>query len=185
MKNVSNEKSVKYRKASPDNGFFGEYRFLTLEYEIKIHYCGLEFTNAMALLQALMSGSTKYYKQFERVSGYKACLIGGLINHDWVTKKLLCQMLYEVNLAKFTQFNYLKQYLLNTGDCNLVNVNYVGDTTLGVYNGEGMNLLGKALEVVRRQLRGDAVDGTPDFPIDQVQPIIYKDSKKITRYSRK
>ena len=182
---MKNEFNRECGRRSPDNGFFGEYRFLTLEYETEIHYCGLEFTNAMSLLQALMTGNVGYYMQFEKISGNKACCIGRYANHDWLTKKLLCQMLYEVNLAKFAQSNYLTQYLLNTEDCELVNVNYKGDDILGVYNGNGMNLLGKALTAVRKQLQDGVVSGTPDFPVDQVQPIIYKEPEKITRYNRK
>lgn len=166
------------------NGFFGTYRFLTLEFETVIKYCGLRYNNAIALLQAIMTGEPKYYNQFEKVSGLRACSIGRYVDHSWVTPKLFQQMLYEVNLAKFAQSNEMKTRLLKTGDKKLVYLNYKGDTTLGVCNGEGMNLLGCALQIVRSQLQGNPIHRVGNLSVDIVEPMIYKEPGQITRYHR-
>lgn len=166
------------------NGFFGTYRFLTLEFETVIKYCGLRYNNAIALLQAIMTGEPKYYNQFENVSGLRACSIGKYVDHSWVTPKLFQQMLYEVNLAKFSQSNGMKNRLLETGDKKLVYLNYKGDTSLGVYNGGGLNLLGNALEVVRSQLQGNPIHRVGNLSVDIVEPMIYKEPGQITRYHR-
>jgi N-glycosidase YbiA len=47
----------------------------------------------------------------------------------------------------------LRQLLLDTGDCELIEGNYWGDTFWGVCDGKGENWLGKSLMFVRDSIR--------------------------------
>jgi predicted NAD-dependent protein-ADP-ribosyltransferase YbiA (DUF1768 family) len=53
---------------------------------------------------------------------------------------------------KFSRNPELRVKLLNTGDLQLVEGNYWGDTFWGVCNGKGENHLGKILMRVRKEL---------------------------------
>ena len=60
--------------------------------------------------------------------------------------------MYEIVLAKFSQNEYLKRRLLETGNALLIEGNDWGDTYWGVCNGRGKNKLGKILMRVRTEL---------------------------------
>ena len=60
--------------------------------------------------------------------------------------------MYEIVKDKFSRNPELRVKLLNTGDIELIEGNYWGDTFWGVCNGKGENHLGKILMRVRKEL---------------------------------
>lgn len=72
------------------------------------------------------------------------------LRHDWNQVKL--QAMTEIVWAKFTQNPTLRAKLLGTGDTELIEGNWWGDTYWGVYKGKGENHLGKILMETRRRL---------------------------------
>lgn len=76
---------------------------------------------------------------------------------DWDTVKL--DVMYKALLAKFTEYERLRQLLLSTGDRKLVehtfNDSFWGD---GGGTGSGLNHLGKLLERVREHVRNSVAE---------------------------
>lgn len=77
---------------------------------------------------------------------------------DWEDVKE--QVMEDIVRAKFTQNQYLGDWLLNTGDAELIEGNNWGDTTWGVdiRTKKGKNLLGKILMKVRAELKEKEVE---------------------------
>lgn len=72
------------------------------------------------------------------------------LRKDWEEVKL--NIMYELVLEKFRQNPDLTQLLKETGEAELVEGNWWGDTFWGVCNGVGDNNLGKILMRVRGKL---------------------------------
>ena len=72
---------------------------------------------------------------------------------DWDVVKV--RLMYEICMCKFLQNPELRQALLETGDCILVEENTWGDSFWGTVNGRGENQLGRILMDVRAKLRWD------------------------------
>lgn len=74
-----------------------------------------------------------------------------VLRHDWSDVKL--SIMEELLRLKFARGSDLAQQLLNTGDQELVEVNWWNDTFWGVCNGRGANHLGKLLMKIREELK--------------------------------
>jgi len=72
-------------------------------------------------------------------------------SNNWDLVKL--DVMYGLNLKKFSEHPNLKELLLDTGDQELVEGNNWGDTYWGAVNGAGENHLGKILMRVRNDIR--------------------------------
>lgn len=72
-----------------------------------------------------------------------------LLRKDWEECKE--KFMLQIVRNKFTDPD-LRQKLLNTGNARLIEGNTWGDTTWGMVNGKGQNLLGKILEKVRLEI---------------------------------
>lgn len=73
------------------------------------------------------------------------------IREDWNSIKLDIMKIGIRN--KFNQNPIIKQYLIDTGDEELIEGNYWGDKFWGVCNGEGKNWLGKLLMELRTNFK--------------------------------
>lgn len=71
------------------------------------------------------------------------------LRRDWETIKY--SIMVKALIAKFTQHEYLRKKLLNTGNA-LIYEDSPYDKEWGWYNGNGKNLLGKALVDVRKRI---------------------------------
>lgn len=154
--------------------FEGRYRFLSNFYPCKINYQGIDYPSvehfyvAMKVTdQQFING--KYYTPAdfrELISKLKepafAKKLGEKVKlrSDWSEKKL-----EYMNWAIREKFKdqTLKELLLETGNHELVEVNYWKDTFWGVCNGKGQNHLGKILMTVRDDLRGIKKTGLEEF----------------------
>jgi ribA/ribD-fused uncharacterized protein len=154
--------------------FEGRYRFLSNFYPCKINYQCIDYPSvehfyvAMKVTdQQFING--KYYTPAdfrELISKLKepafAKKLGEKVKlrSDWAEKKL-----EYMNWAIREKFKdqTLKELLLETGNHELVEVNYWKDTFWGVCNGKGQNHLGKILMTVRDEIRGIKNTGLEEF----------------------
>jgi ribA/ribD-fused uncharacterized protein len=134
-------------------GFFGDYRFLS-----NFHACpkGVLYKDIIypSSEHAYMSAKSHdiSYKQMVlncgRAENAKKIGRSVKLRDDWESVKL--DVMYEVVSRKFSRDSDLMAQLLNTGDKNLVEMNWWGDRFWGVdANKNGENNLGKILVSVR------------------------------------
>lgn len=129
------------------NNFRGKYSFLSNFYTTKIRYKGVEYSNTEAAFQA--QKCPERAAEFASLTGRDAKRYGKFVplRSDWEQVKV--DIMYDIVLAKFIQNEQLKQQLLDTGECKLIESNTWGDTFWGVCNGVGDNKLGRILMTVR------------------------------------
>ena len=70
---------------------------------------------------------------------------------DW--EKVKVRLMYEIFMCKFMQNSELRDKLLATGDCILIEGNLWGDHYWGMVDGFGENHLGLILMDIREKLR--------------------------------
>ena len=111
------------------------------------------YNNADAAFEAQKCLDKNMMNKFTRLSSAKARAKGRNLpeNEEFEANKE--NILYRIILCKFKQNENLKRKLLDTGDAELINNNTFRDEVYGVYNGKGLNLLGKILELVRSILK--------------------------------
>ena len=133
--------------------FRGKHLFLSNFYGVAVSYNGLKFMSSEAAFQAQKCPSMA--KSFTRLGPNKAKALGRNVQlrEDWEDVK--DDIMYDVIKAKFTQNEYIKKQLLDTGDEELVEGNTWNDTYWGVdiRTGKGKNKLGKLLMKLRTELR--------------------------------
>ena len=136
--------------------FSGEYEFLSNMYLCNVVYNGITYKCSEAAYQA--QKCPELAPRFSDLNGYVAKKLGRQVNirPDWDEVKL--RVMAEIVFQKFTQNKELAEKLLLTGDAELVEGNYWGDTYWGIctnrtYDGVGTNYLGKILMCVRSILK--------------------------------
>lgn len=131
--------------------FDGEYAFLSNFYETPIVYKDLLYQNSEAAFQAQKCPGRA--NEFCSLPPGKAKRLGRKVTlrSDWDLIKNT--VMYEVVKAKFTQNPAIRKKLLDTDCEELIEGNYWNDRYWGVCNGEGLNMLGKILMIVREELR--------------------------------
>jgi ribA/ribD-fused uncharacterized protein len=90
----------------------------------------------------------------------RAKRLGGRVKHlipNWDQYRV--EMMLEVVREKFEQNPILGARLLNTGYREIIEGNWWNDTYWGVCKGEGKNMLGKILMLVRHELRREQRKG--------------------------
>jgi ribA/ribD-fused uncharacterized protein len=132
------------------NGFRGEYFFLSNFYEARVEYCGFVFQNNEAAFQAAKCPERMH--EFVKLNPSDAKRLGRRVNlrHDW--EQVKDQVMYDVCKAKFLQNSHLRDLLIATKGCILVEDNTWGDRVWGVCRGVGENRLGKILMRIREEL---------------------------------
>ena len=137
------------------SGFHAQYRFLSNFYPCQVEYEGLFYPSVEHAFQAaktldidLRRACACYIKEPNEAKKWGRKL---KIRKDW--EQVKDQVMADVVWAKFSSHPDLKQKLLDTGDAELVEGNWWGDTYWGVYDGQGENKLGKILMEVRTKLR--------------------------------
>ena len=147
------------------SGFNGRWSFLSNFYPCLIYHQGLEYKSVEAFYVAMKIDSDQIINGKYYTSGDFREMISKLDNpglikkigqkvklrKDWDSKKL-----EYMNWAVREKFKdeSLKEMLLLTGDQEIIEENYWGDTFWGVCKGKGQNHLGKILMKVRDELRG-------------------------------
>jgi len=136
--------------------FVEEYFFLSNFYlGAPFTYKGIEYPTAEHAFQA--AKTTNYADHrfvLNAVSPNEAKRRGRRVGlrSDWEYSKN--KVMHDIVYAKFSQNPHLKKKLLETGEEELVEVNYWGDTYWGTNSKlEGLNKLGLSLMKVREELK--------------------------------
>jgi ribA/ribD-fused uncharacterized protein len=135
-------------------GFFEDYRWLSNFHECVIHYRGLIFGSTEAAYQAQKTLDEVQKEEFQYMTPKESKKIGAhgvVLRADWDDIKV--QMMYEINLEKYTRHEYLKEKLIATGTRHLEETNWWGDQYWGVCKGAGQNQLGKVLMQIREEIK--------------------------------
>lgn len=150
---MSQEKVDKIYKVTADKieGFFGPHRFLSNYHESQLYVLKKLFFSSEAAYQAGKSLDKKIQESFTSLSPNEAKKEGQkiIIRPDWDSVKL--SHMYNCLVSKFKDPE-LKELLLNTENKYLEETNWWGDKFWGVYEGEGLNWLGRLLMLIRSQL---------------------------------
>jgi ribA/ribD-fused uncharacterized protein len=128
--------------------FQGEYRFLSNFYgsnpTVEHHYQAAKTLNDIEKEYILSAPTpTIAKKRGRRIQ----------LRSDWINIRL--NVMESLVKEKFTRDTELGAKLVATGDEELVEGNYWGDTFWGVCRGVGQNHLGKILMKVREELRSN------------------------------
>lgn len=139
--------------------FTGGNHFLSNFYNETVEFEGLTYLNSEAAYQAMKCSDKSKRLDFTNLNPSEAKRLGRdrsiSLRKDWESVKE--DYMYRIVLAKFTQHEYLKNYLIATGDAYLEEGNTWGDKIWGTVNGKGENKLGKILMRVRRELKEQSV----------------------------
>lgn len=133
--------------------FRGRYRFLSNFYEVPVVFDGMEFRSVEHAYQAAKSVSTDVRREVQECeTPAEAKALGRIIvlRQDWEERKV--DIMVGLVFQKFVAHRYVRQALLSTGDCELVEGNTWGDRYWGVCRGQGKNMLGRVLMHVREIL---------------------------------
>lgn len=137
------------------SSFTGDYYFLSNFYPVIVNLDGLFFQDAEAAYQMQKCVDPKDRLQFTELTRGKAKRRGKevALRPDWEQVKFSCMQ--RVLQNKFSYDTPLADLLLETGNAELIEGNYWGDTVWGVCEktGKGQNFLGKALMARRYRLR--------------------------------
>jgi len=134
--------------------FQGQYQFLSNFYPSPLTFDGIKYSTSEHAYQAM---KTLDISERERISKLltagQAKRAGKLVKlrPDWDNIK--DQIMFDIVKAKFQQNLELRYKLLATGNSELQEGNYWGDTYWGICRGVGQNKLGKILMKVRMEFR--------------------------------
>ena len=152
-----NEREVPYYAIHKDGviaGFFGEFSFLSNFYPCQIPSGELVFPSVENAYQSY-KWPQHLRHQFVEISAGQAKKLGKIAPRfdakKWNKKKY--DLMHELNWQKYQNNPILKEKLILTEGCDLVETNSWGDMDWGCNeNGEGENNLGKILMRIREKL---------------------------------
>lgn len=136
--------------------FDGEFRFLSNFWPSKVHFEGMEFNSVEHAYQAAKTLDHDLRMKIRNLKTANDAKKAGKrvdLRADWENVKL--SIMLGLLREKFA-IPELRQQLLDTGNAELIEGNWWGDTYWGVCRGRGSNHLGKLLMLVRKEIK----DGT-------------------------
>ena len=140
------------------DNFNNEYKYLSNFYVAQVFWNGLVWKSSEHAYQAA--------KTLDRTLQIECCSLSTpgqakrwgnsakvkeRMREDWAEVKV--NIMREILLDKFTRHPYLRELLISTGDQELIEGNYWGDTFWGVCKGVGENWLGKVLMEIREKIK--------------------------------
>lgn len=130
--------------------FSGDYSFLSNFHDAPVLYNGIRYLNSEAAFQAQKDPTRSL--EFANLPPGKAKRLGREVKMmaQWDSIKLV--VMREIVHAKFAQNPVLSVKLIHTGDVPIIEGNWWNDTYWGVCNGKGLNMLGKILMDLRKEL---------------------------------
>lgn len=133
--------------------FKGEYAFLSNFYKRPVVYEGITYGSTEAAYQAQKCSTDGQKLEFTKLtpsqSKQRAKIIA--VRDGFYEDNM--QIMYDLNMYKFTTYADLKEKLLATGDKLLIEGNTWGDRFWGQVRGVGENYLGIILMLVRQHIR--------------------------------
>ena len=143
-----------------------EYDYLSNFYPAIVCVDGLEFLNSEAAYQAAKCAKAEDRLLFTELNSNDAKRLGRELpaRADW--EEIKVQEMEKILRAKFTQNPHLAQFLVETGDAELIEGNTWHDTFWGVdlKTGEGENHLGKILMALRKDFQENGVPAKKEAP---------------------
>ena len=151
-----NQTNTSKRIPTQINEFRGDYAFLSNFYPAPVSYMGQTYANNEAAFQAQKTLSAREQRKFcifrmNKLSVSKKLGRDLTLLPDW--EKVKVRLMYEICMCKFMQNSELRDKLLATGDCILIEGNLWGDHYWGMVDGFGENHLGLILMDIREKLR--------------------------------
>lgn len=138
-------------------GFFGQYRWLSNFHYVTVKMFGEEYRTTEHAYQAAKHLDPEFRAEIARYDLPRDAMKAGRSRPprpDWDMIKV--EVMYYINLQKFLQ-EPLRTMLIETGDAYLEETNTWEDTFWGVCNGQGQNMLGEVLMLIRDELRQEAL----------------------------
>lgn len=135
------------------NAFMDEYRWLSNFWFVPVELDGVSYSSVEHAYQAAKTLDLEARERIRAAKdpgAAKRLGKGVVLRADW--QQVRVQVMRDLVRQKFQQ-PYLAQKLLDTGDQELVEGNWWGDTFWGVCKGKGENHLGKILMDTRQELR--------------------------------
>lgn len=133
--------------------FRGPYEFLSNFHPVVVELDGMKYVSVEHAFQAaktLNSGERNWVAAAANPGEAKKRGRKVALREDWEDVKL--QVMLDLLRQKFTEHPILERDLLATGDADLEEGNWWGDTFWGTVRGEGDNWLGVLLMHVRKEL---------------------------------
>ena len=134
------------------DNFSGKYRFLSNFYPHAITWEEIRYPSTEHAYQAAKTTNIFIRQIMAKERSPRAVKKLGrtlILRSDWESIKL--DIMLEICRIKFTD-PALRQKLIETYPCILVEGNWWGDTFWGVCNGHGTNHLGKTLMRIRKEI---------------------------------
>jgi ribA/ribD-fused uncharacterized protein len=128
------------------DAFEGDYFFLSNFFPSQLRFNGWVLPtveHGFAALKATTAHDREYVLSQKSPGAAKRAGRTIKLREDWEEIKIPAMEL--LVWSKFSQDKILRDLLVETGDAELVEGNYWGDTVWGVCNGKGSNYLGKIL----------------------------------------
>lgn len=142
------------------DSFRGPHDFLSNFYSTAVEYEGIKYGSSEHAYQAAKTLNMHARKIFTLpgMTPAMAKHLGQalLIRPNWDKIKLV--VMNDILEAKFS-CPWLRKWLLETGDAELIEGNEWGDTFWGVCHGKGSNFLGKMLMDLRKKLAKEEASG--------------------------
>jgi len=134
--------------------FTGEFAFLSNFYDSPITLNGFHYRTVEHAFQAMKTKNSSERERIRRASTPGLAKRLGrqvTLRRGWDEMKIA--VMRDLLRLKFSVGTELAEWLCNTGDAELIEGNYWGDTFWGVCEGEGENMLGKLLMEIRDELQ--------------------------------
>jgi ribA/ribD-fused uncharacterized protein len=141
----------------PITQFSGKHAFLSNFCPAPIWIDEMLFTSAEHAYQAAKTLDASERRKIQRLTTPSEAKRAGrtvTLRADWEEVKL--DVMLDILRKKFSH-THQRQQLLDTGDRELIEGNWWGDTFWGVCKGEGENHLGRLLMQVRNEIRTGAL----------------------------
>lgn len=188
---MSEELVNKIHKVTPGavHGFFKDYRWLSNYHLCDIEWYDTKFSSTEAAYQAskidmIDEANITKFSEFSTMTPSEAKKAGQLIpiRKDWDQVK--DEIMFKINMIKYLSCPDLKEKLLATGDKELVEDNWWGDSYWGRNFGEGRNMLGITLMKIRARLQyikelEDAVKKSESLIEEEDHKTILEAEKKV------
>jgi ribA/ribD-fused uncharacterized protein len=146
------------------DSFEGKYRFLSNFYAQPVTFEGILYPSVEHAYQAAKTMDLQERAYIATLTAGKAKRAGRklVLRSDWEAVKLT--IMEQLVLDKFSNSEHLWRLLMATGNDQLVEGNWWGDTYWGVCRGIGQNHLGKILMKVRTALQSSTgfMPGSPN-----------------------
>lgn len=143
-----------------------EYDYLSNFYPACLQVDGLEYLCSEAAYQAAKCAKAEDRLLFTELNSNDSKILGRKVPQRFDWEEVKVQEMEKILRAKFTQNPHLAQFLVETGDAELIEGNTWHDTFWGVdlKTGEGENHLGKLLMALRKDFQQNGIPERKEAP---------------------